>query len=247
VSYLDAVAALNEARAYKRRTFELMQLHAGDTVLDVGCGAGDDLRGLAELVAPAGHVIGIDSSETMLAQANARTAGLPVECQIGDAQQLEFPSDMFAGVRADRVFQHLERPRQALVEMIRVTERGGHIVVAEPDWDSLLIDASDVEVTRRIRTNVCDRHRNGWMGRQLSGMFGQAGLLDVSVVPVTVVFTDLAQASALLIHGAAEGAVANGTITQAQASAWDSDLERRANEGRFFSAMTVFVVAGRKP
>ena len=52
VSYLDAVAALRETVAHKRRTFELMHLHAGDTVLDVGCGAGDDLRSLAELVGP---------------------------------------------------------------------------------------------------------------------------------------------------------------------------------------------------
>jgi len=70
VSYLDAVAAVNEVMAYKRHTFEL---------------------------------IGVDSSETMLAEARARTAGLPVQCRIGDAHQLEFPSDMFASVRADRV------------------------------------------------------------------------------------------------------------------------------------------------
>jgi ubiquinone/menaquinone biosynthesis C-methylase UbiE len=38
VSYLDAVAVLNAVRAYKRQMFELMQIHAGDTVLDVGCG-----------------------------------------------------------------------------------------------------------------------------------------------------------------------------------------------------------------
>ena len=61
----------------------------------------------------------------MVALTRARTAGLAVECLVGGAHQLDFPSEMFAAVRADRVFQHLERPRQALAELTCVTRRDG--------------------------------------------------------------------------------------------------------------------------
>jgi ubiquinone/menaquinone biosynthesis C-methylase UbiE len=78
VSCLDAVTAHEAVRASKRQTFALMNVRAGHAVLDVGCGAGDDLRSLAELVGPTGRVVGVDNSETMLHQARERTHGLPV-------------------------------------------------------------------------------------------------------------------------------------------------------------------------
>lgn len=111
----------------------------------------------------------------------------------------------------------------------------------------MLIDASDKEVTRLIRANICENHRNGWTGRQLNGMFGEAGLVDVGVIPLTVVISDLAQASALLINRAAERAMTDGSITQTQVSDWRADLEYRAGQGRFFSCLTGFIVGDRKP
>lgn len=52
VSYLDQVTGLEAAQAYKRQTFILMGVQPGHAVLDVGCGAGDDLRQLATWSAP---------------------------------------------------------------------------------------------------------------------------------------------------------------------------------------------------
>jgi ubiquinone/menaquinone biosynthesis C-methylase UbiE len=86
VSYLDAVSAQDAARAYKQQSFGRLGLRKGDSVLDVGCGNGHDLRMLAELVGPAGRVVGVDSSIEMIAQARERTRGLPVEARIGDAR-----------------------------------------------------------------------------------------------------------------------------------------------------------------
>jgi SAM-dependent methyltransferase len=87
VSYLDAVMGVEAVRAIKRHTFTLMNIRPGHAVLDVGCGAGDDLRSLAELVGPTGRVVGVDNSETMAHEARTCTHGLPVECYT-----LEMPS-----------------------------------------------------------------------------------------------------------------------------------------------------------
>src|ERR1700694_4537807 len=78
VSYLDQVTGLEAAQAYKRQSFALMGVQPGHAVLDVGCGAGDDLRQLAELVGPSGRVVGVDNSETMVQQARGRCVGLDV-------------------------------------------------------------------------------------------------------------------------------------------------------------------------
>jgi ubiquinone/menaquinone biosynthesis C-methylase UbiE len=61
-------------------------------LLDVGCGTGGDVRALAELVGPRGQVVGIDSSEVMIAEARSRSAvaGLATEFRVGDAHHLRF-------------------------------------------------------------------------------------------------------------------------------------------------------------
>jgi SAM-dependent methyltransferase len=70
VRVLDALTALDFVRAYKRRTFELLGLEPRASVLDLGCGTGEDVQELARLVGPGGRVVGVDRSETVIAQAS---------------------------------------------------------------------------------------------------------------------------------------------------------------------------------
>ena len=101
VRVLDDLTALTSIRAYKQRTFALLGASAGAHVLDLGCGTGDDARLLAGLVAPGGTVVGIDHSETMIAQARERAAGtgLAVEFRVADA--LICPSPTRRSTRAE--------------------------------------------------------------------------------------------------------------------------------------------------
>jgi arsenite methyltransferase len=55
-------------------TIDHLQLKAGDTVLDVGCGTGLSFTALCHRVGPEGRVIGVDQSPEMLDLANARIA-----------------------------------------------------------------------------------------------------------------------------------------------------------------------------
>src|SRR5262245_29518455 len=93
VRVLDALTALDCIRTYKQRSFELLDLQPGASVLDLGCGTGEDVQDLARLVGPSGRVVGVDCSETVIAQARARVVGttLPVMFQVADADALPFP------------------------------------------------------------------------------------------------------------------------------------------------------------
>ncbi|MGB3829382.1 MAG: methyltransferase domain-containing protein [Ornithinimicrobium sp.] len=64
------------------------QLTEGQQVLDVGCGTGLTMPAIAERIGPTGHLIGIDSSPAMLAQASKRTIPARRSLIHADAQHL---------------------------------------------------------------------------------------------------------------------------------------------------------------
>src|SRR5262249_48824623 len=112
VQHLDRLTAEADVRAYKERTYDLLEPRAGNRFLDAGCGTGDDVLALGRLVGRSGQVIGVDASETMISTARERSAGsdLPVEFHVGDIYRLDFADPTFDGCRVDRVFHHLADP-----------------------------------------------------------------------------------------------------------------------------------------
>ncbi|HEX2091098.1 MAG TPA: methyltransferase domain-containing protein, partial [Longimicrobiaceae bacterium] len=60
IRYLDTAASSEPSRAMKRRTFDLLEVRPGMSVLDVGCGTGSDALALARLVGGDGRAVGVD-------------------------------------------------------------------------------------------------------------------------------------------------------------------------------------------
>ena len=93
-----------------------------------------------------------------------------------------------------------------------------------------------------------DTFFGGWIGRALPRLFRQTGLVDVAVEPFTRIDADYhafnAQYDLPRIVARAREA---GAVTLEEASQWLASVEARARQGHFFSTMTSFVVAGRKP
>jgi ubiquinone/menaquinone biosynthesis C-methylase UbiE len=249
VRTLDAAGALQQVQAAKRLTFDLLGMRSGEYILDVGCGTGEDAQALAALVGPSGRVVGVDASGVMIAEARKRAQGskLPVEFLVGDVQRLDFAADTFDACRVNRVFAHLADPRRALAEMARVTRRNGRIVCFERDWEAHLIDASDRAATRIIANYLSDRFEHGWVGRALRGLFVEAELTDIAVVPETTILTDYTIFDQIMELSTHVPRLAEmGRLTADQAAAWLREQEERGRTGRFFAAVTGFAVRGYK-
>lgn len=116
----------------------------GSRALDVGCGPGRLVIGLAQRV-PGLQVVGLDLSEEMLdlAQARAERAGVAglVQFWRGDAQQTPFPDDHVDLVVSTLSLHHWNDPVAVLDEMARLARPGGRVVVfdlrrdmAAPGW-----------------------------------------------------------------------------------------------------------------
>lgn len=116
----------------KRIARLLMGLSPGDGVLDVACGTGNFTRDFAGAVGPAGLVVGLDASETMLRRAVADTRSVRLE-QIayvrGDVVDMPFRDESFDAVCCFAALNLFADPMAALDAMTRVLTPGGRIAL----------------------------------------------------------------------------------------------------------------------
>jgi len=248
VAFLDEAQAM--AREYKQRSYDLMRLGPGQRVLDMGCGAGDDLVRLAERVGAGGRVVGVDPSRVMLEHARRRVAqaAAPVELVRGSAYALALPDRAFDAARADRVLHFLAEPERVIAELVRVVRDRGRVVVSEPDHDTIVLDTSEPALTARLLEH---RRRQGHIltpGRRLRRLFAAAALGEIEVVALTGVATSFAVADRLLsLTPSLRTAVDAGAIGLADALRWRTAVTRDDEDGRFLAAMTVFTAGGTCP
>ncbi|MEU7986662.1 methyltransferase domain-containing protein [Streptosporangium canum] len=245
IIYLDQVAASVPGRAYKQQMLAMLDLRPGQTVLDIGCGPGTDLAELAAGVAPTGSVIGVDHNPVMAEQARARLAGQPiVDIRIGDAHSLPIDDHSVDRARTDRVLQHVADPVQVLAEFRRVARPGAKIVMAEPDWDTLLIDHDNLAMSRGLtRFITMEVIRNATIGRSLARLSTQAGLITRCVVTTTPVLQDFETADQLW-------GLRRNFVRAINAGYLDRGAERWIEEVGsmpFLASVTIFLVVAEVP
>ena len=112
----------------------LASLAAGETVVDLGSGAGFDCFLAAGRVGPEGRVIGVDMTPEMLERAreNARKGGYAnVEFRLGEIEALPVPDSSVDVVISNCVLNLSgDRPR-VLAEVRRVLKPGGRVMISD--------------------------------------------------------------------------------------------------------------------
>ena len=140
---------------------------SSSTVADVGTGTGFIAEGA---LAAGARVIGVDSSDRMLAEARKRFAGKPFQARAGDVESLPLNTAEVDVVLANMVLHHAPDPPRAIREMSRVLKPGGRLVITD----------ADTHPHEWLRTEQHDR----WLGFEHADIirwFCDAGLVDVIV------------------------------------------------------------------
>ncbi|TAE14192.1 MAG: methyltransferase domain-containing protein [Bacteroidetes bacterium] len=113
---------------------EFAQIKAGDTVVDLGSGAGNDCFVARAIAGESGRVIGIDMTPVMVskARANAEKLGFQnVEFYLGEIEQMPLPTETADVVVSNCVLNLVPNKPKALAETYRIMKKGGHFSISD--------------------------------------------------------------------------------------------------------------------
>ena len=113
---------------------QFVQIEPGQTVLDLGSGAGIDVFLAAKKVGPTGLAIGVDMTEEMIekARTNARNAGITnVDFRLGEIENLPVADQTVDLVLSNCVINLVPDKRRAFAEIHRVLKSGGRFCISD--------------------------------------------------------------------------------------------------------------------
>ena len=113
---------------------EFAQIKPGDTVIDLGSGAGNDCFVARALVGEKGLVIGVDFTEAMIEKARENSDKLGynnVEFRYGDIEKLPIAMNKADVVISNCVLNLVPDKVKAFYEIYRVLKVGGHLSVSD--------------------------------------------------------------------------------------------------------------------
>ena len=113
---------------------DLAGIKSGDTVVDLGSGAGNDAFVARAIVGDAGRVIGIDMTEAMISKANVNNRKLGyrnVDFRLGEIEAIPVETDSVDVVISNCVLNLVPDKQKAYREIQRILKPGGHFSISD--------------------------------------------------------------------------------------------------------------------
>jgi len=193
-SYVHGYSEQEHTRLYDQANTLTDLLH-GDTiyppesrVLEAGCGVGAQTIILAKNN-PETHFLSIDISEESLGKAKSlvEQAGIStVRFQKANIYQLDFAEEPFDHIFVCFVLEHLLRPFDALISLMRALKTGGSITVIEGDHGSTYFCPESNAAHQTIQCLIdiqSSMGGNSLIGRQIYPLLKAAGFHAIKVTP----------------------------------------------------------------
>lgn len=237
--------------ARRKRALELVGLSAGDVFLDMGCGPGFLAAEAVEIVGMQGQVHGLDSSENMLAIAQARAEKNSVADAIqfheGDVLKLPFPDNTFDAAAVLQVYEYVPDIDAALTELCRILKPGGRYVIIDTDWESFILHSEDPAMTDRVvkifEGHLADPHLPRTLGPKLLA----SGLPVDQVEPFAQLSVGKGDTFTMVLRKLiADYVRGKDGLTDAHIDMWLQDFQKLDSSGGHFLSLSQFFFYGRK-
>lgn len=248
--YLDAMA--KRLTTLRTQSLAGLPIRSGSSFLDAGCGLGELVIQVAELVGPAGRAVGVDVSDQMLRRARKAAVAVDSRAEFVHASvtDLPFASGSFDVARSERVFQHLDdgERRVAARELLRVVRPGGVVQIVDPDHTKWGIAADDRYAANLLVGWTARGVRSPESGLLAGGLLRDAGAVDIRVDTSPVILRSLDDYWTMLaMDGSLEELIEGGALPEDRAAAFWEDLRQRDRDGVFLVAGHAYVTTARVP
>ena len=247
LNYIDEIPYFKEI---KTKTYTLLKLSEATSVLEIGCGVGNDVYRMALRLPPKGHIIGIDSSTFMIEKAQTNKMfkhGKNIQFSVEDGRSLPYSSFSFDRCRIDRTLQHIVNPDKVVSEVYRVLKPGGIFVVFDNDWSSFSLSLSDKRLSRIIENYWCDAFVNGRIGCQLKAFFVKAGFEVIGLYPSTLILDDFEVANRVYdIEQTIKNAYSDGLLNSLEVENILQECRIQTKERGFQCSLTSYTIIGDK-
>ncbi len=202
---------------------------------------------MAAQVGPAGRVIGLDISDSMLALSRQRCGDLATSKSPSflkaDAARLHFADSKFDVAVSTQVYEYVPDVPAALAEVYRVLRPGGRVLILDTDWDSIVWAAGDQDRMQRVLEAWADRFADPHLPRSLPWQLQRAGF-QVERRDILVLFNPEYDPDTYSVANGqimADFAVTPGRMRREEAEAWMHDLQRLGSQGRYFFSLNRYL------
>jgi len=241
-----------------RRVLEQIGVAPGMCCVDVGCGPGEVMRLMGDLVGPSGRVVGIDLDSTLGAQALAmlRERGT---CSFEFVEADAASMDQLSGGACDLAYArlvliHAQDPAVLLRRMYGWLDPGGYLVVQDFDLKGMDVDAAG-EAGRaflRVAIGVFQAlGRDPQTGQNLPYYFRTAGLGRPDGTDISGILSPMATVAPMMegvFRSVPAHALRLGLTTQARSELLLADLAALANRDDVWGRWPLLMSAWkRKP
>lgn len=171
----------------------LASIKVGETVLDLGSGAGFDCFLASNKVGPNGKVIGVDMTEEMLAQAraNALKGGYKnVEFRQGEIEKLPIEDNTIDVIISNCVINLVPDKERAFKEAFRVLKPGGRLMVSDIVLLKKLPESIRESVEAYVGCVSGALMKDKYLDAIKSAGFKDVSIVDESIFPLDCVAND---------------------------------------------------------
>jgi ubiquinone/menaquinone biosynthesis C-methylase UbiE len=246
-----------QARIWEEATGRILRnagLSAGMRCLDVGCGAGDVMRLMGEMVGSSGEVIGIDADGALGGEALATLRETTnsqfnfVEC---DVETIDHPSgEPFDLVFARLILFHVADPLALLRKMYSWVKPGGCLVAQ--DYDLRVTDIYPRLATWaefELILSIIEKARDIRLGFKLPVYFAEAGLGRVDGTDAAARVWPLKKSIEQFLgvyRGLLPRALQMGLTTEERSQAFIEEINRAAASEEYYSTLLPLMIGAWK-
>lgn len=216
-------------------------------VLDLGCGTGPTLAAVARRW-PRAHLVGVDLKPANIEVAARNLAGSVTDLRAADLDEpLDLPDDSIEAIVCHNTLECLADPVRLMDEAARVLKPGGWAVWSHTDFDTIVANTADVELSRRVLHGYADlaqpwmAHSDARMGRKLGGLIRRSRLTLADLDTQVLIDRDLSTLVADRIDNITAALAGHASLAR-DVERWRHEVDDAVAAGDFLFAETTFVV-----